>query len=113
MVWMFALVAACGSDAPTTQPAARDQAAATACSYYMRCGQIGAGQTYVSSDDCLTQLKAYFNSTWPQDTCTSISSTGFDNCITAINIASCDNLSDAIDVIFNKCTMANVCSSTG
>ena len=102
---------ACGGSSPPSQPQARDQAAATACTYYMRCGQIGAGLKYASTDDCLTQLKAYFNTTWPQDTCTSISQTGFDNCQAAIQIADCNSLADFLNVTLNKCTMANVCAT--
>lgn len=108
-LWLPAL--ACGGGSPTTQQGARDQAASTACTYYMRCGQIGAGLKYASADDCLTQLKAYFNSVWPQDTCTSISSTGIDNCVAAIDIADCNNLGDFLNVTLNKCTAANVCAS--
>jgi hypothetical protein len=109
----LSVLLACGGGAPTSQPAARDQAAAAACAYYMRCGQIGAGLKYASADDCTTQLKAYFNGVWPQDTCTSISATGFNNCIGAINIAECGSLADFLNVTLNKCTAANVCATDG
>ena len=41
-----------------------------------------------------------------------ISRTGFDNCLTAIDIAACDSLADFLNVTLNKCTMANVCAAT-
>jgi len=113
LVWLTAVVnlVGCGGSSPPGQPQARDQAANHACNYYMRCGQIGAGLKYASTDDCQTQLRAYFNGAWPQDTCTAISQTGFDNCLTAIDIAACDSLADFLNVTLNKCTMANVCAA--
>ena len=102
----------CGSDAPSTQAGARDQASIAACNYYARCMEIGSGKTFASNDDCMTQVKANFQSRWPPDQCMTISSTGINNCITAINIASCGNLQDIIDVLGNKCTKANVCTAT-
>jgi len=100
---------ACGGSSPPGQAQARDQAAATACNYYRRCGQIGAGLKYASTDDCQTQLKAYFNTSWPQSSCTSISQMGLTNCLAAIDIADCNSLADFLNVTLNKCTMANVC----
>ena len=102
----------CGSDTPSTQPTARDAATSAACNYYARCMEIGAGKTFASADDCLTQVKANFQNRWPPDQCTTISSAGINNCITAINIASCGNLQDIADVLLNKCTQANVCVAT-
>jgi|GEM_PF-2451481 len=102
-------VVACGSSSPPGQAQARDQAAAAACNYYGRCGQIGAGLKYASTDDCQTQLKAYFNTTWPQSSCTSIWQMGLTNCLAAIDIADCNSLADFLNVTLNKCTMANVC----
>jgi len=114
LVWLPAVLnlISCGGSSPPSQPRARDQAATTACAYYMRCGQIGAGLKYASTDDCSTQLKAYFNTAWPQDTCTSISQTGFDNCLAAIDIADCNSVADFLNVTVNKCTMANVCATS-
>ena len=104
------LVLGCGSSTPTTQPAARDQASVAACNYYARCSMVGAGLKYETADSCLTQVKASFDTAWPAAQCKTISSMGINNCITAINIASCGNAADTWDVLFNKCTKANVCT---
>jgi hypothetical protein len=113
---MFATVVSllglgCGSDAPS-QPAARDQASTAACNYYARCMEIGEGKTFVNDEDCMTQVKANFQTRWPPDQCTTISATGINNCVTAINIASCGNVQDIANVLLNKCTQANVCVAT-
>ena len=102
----------CGSDAPSTQPAARDQASTAACNYYARCMMIGMDKKFLDKDACLTQVRASFQTAWPPEQCTSISATGINNCITAINIASCDNLQDIANVLLNKCTQASVCVTT-
>ena len=101
----------CGSDAASTQPAARDQASVAACNYYARCMMVGSGLKYANSEDCLTQVKASFQTAWPPEQCTTISATGINNCVTAINIASCNNLSDIVNVLLSKCTQAAVCTS--
>ena len=102
----------CGSDAASTQPAARDQASTAACNYYARCMMIGTGKKFLDKDACLTEVRANFQTAWPPEQCTSISATGINNCIVAINIASCNNVQDIANVLLNKCTQANVCVTT-
>ena len=100
----------CGGSAPT-QIQARDQATAYVCDYYQRCAMIGAGQTYTSRDDCETTIRAMFQNAWAPEDCSKISAMGFDNCLTAIRIAECNNPADVANVIFNKCTKMNVCGT--
>jgi hypothetical protein len=108
IVWMLA---GCGGGSTPTQASARDRAATAACNYYGRCAQIGPGLKYASTDDCLTQLKATFNTAWPQAECVSIVSTGLDNCIGAIAIADCGSVADLLNAALNKCTKDKVCAS--
>jgi hypothetical protein len=70
---------------------------------------IGAGLTFETTESCLTQVKANFETRWPPAECKTISATGFNNCIAAINIATCGNVQDIANVLLNKCTQANVC----
>jgi len=100
----------CGGSAPT-QPQARDQATTYSCDYYQRCGMIAAGQTYTSRDDCETKIRSTFQTAWPPEECSKISAMGFDNCLTAIRIADCNNPADVVNVLFNKCTKMSVCGT--
>jgi len=100
----------CGGSAPT-QIQARDQATTYVCDYYQRCAMIGAGQTYTSRDDCETKVRTMFQSAWPPEECAKISAMGFDNCLTAIRIAECNNTADVLNVLLNKCTKMNVCGT--
>lgn len=65
----------------------------------------------MSADDCLTQLKATFNTAWPQAQCTSIAPAGLNNCIAAINISDCGSVTDFLNAALNKCAMDKVCAS--
>ena len=102
----------CGSDTPSTQPTARDAAASAACNHYSHCAQIGDGKTFASLDACLTQVKNTFQTLWPPDQCKTISSTGIDSCVTAINIADCNDVGDVVYILGNQCTQAKVCAAT-
>lgn len=101
-------LAACGSGSPS-QVSARDQATTASCDYFDHCKLIGDGLQYPSRDDCETKVRAAFQTAWTPADCAMISSTGFDNCLTAIHIADCGNPADVANVLLNKCTKLNVC----
>src|SRR5436190_22467556 len=100
----------CGGGSPT-QMSARDQTASAACDYAQRCTLIGTGLTYSSRDDCELKIKNYFETAWPPDQCTMVSSNGLDACLTTIRIATCGSGADFLNVVANKCTKAAVCGS--
>ena len=93
-----------------SQAGARDLATSHSCDYYARCGQIGAGQTYTSRDDCDVQVRAFWNGQWPATDCDGkISTSALGICTAAIDSTLCGNGVDVLNTVLVKCAKADVC----
>jgi Family of unknown function (DUF6184) len=104
---LLVALAACSSESQTS---ARDRATTAVCNKLQSCGQLDAGQIYTSRDDCQVQQTAYWQNTWPPESCEGrIDSTNLDRCLTAIDQSQCGNGLDFLDIVLNKCTRDSVC----
>jgi hypothetical protein len=103
------LVVGCGSD--HSQAGARDAVTDASCTYYARCGEIGAGKTYETRDSCEVQVRASWDTAWPVETCDGkISSDQLNICLNAIGATECGNALDVLNTLLNKCPQEKICS---
>ena len=102
---LLALASGCG----WSVSGARDAYAQKWCAYEVRCGNIGAGHTLTTTDECLVKYKADAQTLWPTATCEGhIDSTNLDGCLNAIDSLRCDNLADQFQVL-SRCMPGEVC----
>jgi hypothetical protein len=101
--------AACGSN--TSQASARDKVTTASCDWQAMCGNIGSGKTYTSRDNCMTQLRAQWDTAWPAAECDGkIDLAQLDICLSAIHATECGNGLDVLNTLANKCPKAKVCA---
>jgi hypothetical protein len=116
LVAAAALALACAAAAVScsgddhSQAGARDLATSHSCDYYARCGNIGAGQTYATRDDCDVMVRAFWNGQWPSTDCDGkIATSALNICIAAIDSTLCSNGLDVLNTVAVKCAKADVC----
>ena len=81
------------------------------CDRYNSCGDIGPGKTYTSSDDCQTQVRAFWNDQWDVADCDGhINGDQLTICTDAVSSTDC-NAFDAAVTVYDKCAKSDVCSS--
>lgn len=118
-------VAACGhsysqAGAPTTttgSPAASAPASDKAverissarCDREMRCGNVGAGKSYVNQDGCLTEVKGKTMNDLTNSACPrGIDTMQLDKCLADIKGERCENVLDALSRLSN-CRTGALC----
>ncbi len=116
MIFTGALLARGCGGVTDTRVAARDQATAASCNYYMRCGLIGPGEDtmngYTSYASCQTSVSAYWESTWPVSACQGhIDEAQVSICVSAINATECMNGLDVLATLVLKCPQASICDA--
>lgn len=100
------LLAACGFSVE----AAREDLSQRGCAYFSRCGQLGAGKTYPSQAECLTQLRAYWLNALPTAECSrGILGSPYEVCTASIGAAQCGNGLDFLSTL-GKCSRQNLCA---
>ena len=93
---------------------AREAAAQHSCNWQNKCGDVGAGKTYASLDECLTKQRASWLDAWPTASCDGkINVDKFNACLTAIDNTSCSNGFDQLATFLGKCPRSEVCSVSG
>ncbi len=100
------------STATTTpsQIAVRDSAAAATCDKAASCGDIGAGKTYETRNQCDTRQQAAWDTLLPPRTCDGhIDTAQYDICLSSIRASECGNAADLVNILANKCPAAKVC----
>jgi hypothetical protein len=101
----------CGGVSTDDLQSARNQATTASCNYYKMCGQIGAGLTFDTDQDCQTKVLAFWTDQWPTLACDGkIVSSALSMCIDAINSTLCMNGIDVLATLYAKCPEARVCN---
>jgi hypothetical protein len=101
--------AGCGGVSGSDVVNARNQATTASCNYFQMCGDIGAGKTYSTADDCTSQVNGNWTSAWPTTTCQGhIDQHQLTICLDAINSTTdCNGL--AVLLTLTKCGSGTVC----
>jgi hypothetical protein len=100
------LLCACGFSAES----AREDLTQRGCAYFSRCGEFGAGKTYPSQAECITQLRAYWLNALPTADCSKgIIGTAYDVCTASIGAAQCGNGLDFLSTL-SKCGKQTLCA---
>ena len=82
------------------------------CDRYNSCGDIGSGKTYTDSDDCQTQVKAFWNGQWPVADCDGhIDGNNLTICTDAVSSTDCSNFADQLNTVYDKCAKSDVCDA--
>ena len=109
-LFTLALLAGCGGG-NLDQQDAREQATEHTCDRAAKCGQVGAGKTYVDRDDCEVKVAAFWNSRWSKEACDgNVRRDDLDLCLGAIDVTLCgDGLGEALTVT-GQCKQDLVCA---
>ena len=102
----------CGGVGTSDVVSARNQATTASCNYFQMCNQIGAGLSYDTYSDCMTQVLGQWTSGWPTDSCQGhIDQSQLTVCLDAINSTLCSNGLDVLSTLLLKCPEAKVCGA--
>lgn len=103
------VLASCGGD--TSRASARDQVTQARCNWAAGCGDVGAGKTYSSMDNCLVQVRANWDAYWPASDCDGkIKGSQLDLCLQAIPLVACGDVADLATSLAVNCSKAKICS---
>ncbi len=114
LVSLVVSAAACNDVASVTKKQSDALTAVTnaTCDRYNACGDIGPGKTYTDSNDCQTQVKAFWNNQWPVAQCDGhINGDQLTVCTDAVSSTDCSNFIDQLNTVYDKCAESDVCSS--
>ncbi|MBF5046225.1 hypothetical protein FGE12_27665 [Aggregicoccus sp. 17bor-14] len=111
-LFTLSLLAGCGGG-NLDQQDAREQATEHTCDRAEKCGQVGAGKTFVDRDDCEVKAEAFWNSRWPKEACDDhVKQDDLDLCLGAIDVTICgDGLGEFLTVA-NQCKPELVCAGS-
>lgn len=97
----------------TTNKQADAVAAASSdnCDAYTRCGEVGAGKSFSTREECVASRAGFWNDKWPAAQCDGkINKDKLQVCRDALKTLACNNLIDELKTLNTQCPQSEVCS---